>query len=184
MGRIIRHHHERFDGKGYPDNLRHDEIPLESAIIAIADAFDAMTTFRPINPLYQFSRPGMKSRETVAPNFIRIFVISSLASMASIIFNWNHWPWSETWHRFMATIRLILKPRPHKQDKKTRDEQQHGSFEAGGKFLKILPSAQLCSSRKVITTKALQCPAIVTSPGRFKRNSKGITPRKAKLKMK
>ncbi len=47
MGKIIRHHHERFDGKGYPDHLRHDEIPLESAIIAIADSFDAMTTFRP-----------------------------------------------------------------------------------------------------------------------------------------
>lgn len=50
MGKIIRHHHERFDGNGYPDNLRHDEIPLESAIIAIADAFDAMTTFRPYKP--------------------------------------------------------------------------------------------------------------------------------------
>lgn len=47
LGAIIRHHHERFDGKGYPDNLRHDQIPLESAIIALADSFDAMTTFRP-----------------------------------------------------------------------------------------------------------------------------------------
>lgn len=50
IGTIIRHHHERFDGKGYPDNLRHDQIPLESAIIAIADSFDAMTTFRPYKP--------------------------------------------------------------------------------------------------------------------------------------
>jgi len=43
---IIRHHHERFDGTGYPDNLKGDDIPLGSRIIAIADAFDAMTTFR------------------------------------------------------------------------------------------------------------------------------------------
>lgn len=50
IGAIIRHHHERFDGTGYPDNLRHDQIPLESAIIAIADSFDAMTTFRPYKP--------------------------------------------------------------------------------------------------------------------------------------
>jgi len=47
MAKIIRHHHERFDGKGYPDRLKGDRIPLESAIIAIADSFDAMTTFRP-----------------------------------------------------------------------------------------------------------------------------------------
>jgi HD-GYP domain-containing protein (c-di-GMP phosphodiesterase class II) len=47
MSKIIRHHHERFDGRGYPDRLKGDEIPLESAIIAIADSFDAMTTFRP-----------------------------------------------------------------------------------------------------------------------------------------
>jgi putative nucleotidyltransferase with HDIG domain len=43
---IIRHHHERYDGNGYPDGLRGDEIPLLSAIISVADAFDAMTTNR------------------------------------------------------------------------------------------------------------------------------------------
>lgn len=39
----VRHHHERFDGRGYPDGLEGDRIPLEAAIIAVADAFDAMT---------------------------------------------------------------------------------------------------------------------------------------------
>lgn len=39
----IRHHHERVDGKGYPDGLRGEEIPIESRIIAVADAYDAMT---------------------------------------------------------------------------------------------------------------------------------------------
>ncbi len=43
----IRHHHERWDGLGYPDGLRGDEIPLEGAIIGLADAWDAMTTHRP-----------------------------------------------------------------------------------------------------------------------------------------
>jgi putative nucleotidyltransferase with HDIG domain len=43
---IVRHHHERYDGSGYPDGLKEDEIPLESQIIAIADSFDAMTTNR------------------------------------------------------------------------------------------------------------------------------------------
>jgi len=43
----VRHHHERWDGKGYPDGLRGEEIPLASRIIAVADAFDAMTSERP-----------------------------------------------------------------------------------------------------------------------------------------
>jgi putative nucleotidyltransferase with HDIG domain len=43
----IRHHHERWDGLGYPDGLHGDAIPLEAAIIGLADAWDAMTTDRP-----------------------------------------------------------------------------------------------------------------------------------------
>lgn len=45
--RTILHHHERWDGKGYPGGLRGEDIPLASRIIAITDAFDAMTTNRP-----------------------------------------------------------------------------------------------------------------------------------------
>lgn len=47
ISNIIRHHHERNDGKGYPDGLSHDNIPLETSILTIADSFDAMTTNRP-----------------------------------------------------------------------------------------------------------------------------------------
>jgi putative nucleotidyltransferase with HDIG domain len=43
---LIRHHHERWDGTGYPDHLKGEETPLGSRIIAIADSFDAMTTQR------------------------------------------------------------------------------------------------------------------------------------------
>lgn len=43
----IRHHHERFDGRGYPDGLAGETIPLVGRIISIADAYDAMTTTRP-----------------------------------------------------------------------------------------------------------------------------------------
>jgi putative nucleotidyltransferase with HDIG domain len=43
----VRHHHERFDGGGYPDGLAGDAIPLESRIILVADAFEAMTSDRP-----------------------------------------------------------------------------------------------------------------------------------------
>lgn len=47
---IVRHHHERWDGTGYPDGLAGEEIPLASRILAAADAFDAMTTNRPYRP--------------------------------------------------------------------------------------------------------------------------------------
>ncbi len=43
----IRSHHERYDGGGYPDGLKGDDIPLKAMIIAVADAYDAMTTDRP-----------------------------------------------------------------------------------------------------------------------------------------
>jgi HD-GYP domain-containing protein (c-di-GMP phosphodiesterase class II) len=43
----VRNHHERIDGRGYPDGLRDDELPLVARIIAVADTFDAMTTSRP-----------------------------------------------------------------------------------------------------------------------------------------
>ncbi len=43
----IRHHHERYDGGGYPDGLRGEEIPLEARVIMVADAFDSMVRGRP-----------------------------------------------------------------------------------------------------------------------------------------
>jgi putative nucleotidyltransferase with HDIG domain len=46
VGRIVRSSHERWDGGGYPDGLRGEEIPLESRIVSACDAFDAMTTTR------------------------------------------------------------------------------------------------------------------------------------------
>lgn len=44
---IVLHHHERYDGSGYPDGLSKEQIPLQARIIAVADAFDAMTSDRP-----------------------------------------------------------------------------------------------------------------------------------------
>jgi len=44
---IIKHHHERYDGRGYPEGLKMESIPLGAQIIAVADAFDAMTSDRP-----------------------------------------------------------------------------------------------------------------------------------------
>jgi HD-GYP domain-containing protein (c-di-GMP phosphodiesterase class II) len=47
IARAVRHHHERFDGSGYPEGLRGDEIPLYSRIILVAETYEAMTHHRP-----------------------------------------------------------------------------------------------------------------------------------------
>lgn len=47
IGPAVLHHHERFDGQGYPGRLRGEAIPIEARIIAIADSFSAMTSNRP-----------------------------------------------------------------------------------------------------------------------------------------
>jgi putative nucleotidyltransferase with HDIG domain len=55
---LVRHHHEHYDGTGYPDGLKGEEIPIGSRIILVADAFDAMTTDRPY-------RKGRSSQEAL-----------------------------------------------------------------------------------------------------------------------
>src|SRR6266508_5393358 len=52
---IIRWHHERYDGTGYPDRLRGDEIPVSAQIAGIADVYDALTTSRPYRPAFSRS---------------------------------------------------------------------------------------------------------------------------------
>lgn len=48
---LVRHHHERWDGKGYPDGLAGDAIPLAARYFAVIDSFDAMTGNRPYRPI-------------------------------------------------------------------------------------------------------------------------------------
>ena len=49
---MIRHHHERYDGGGYPDGLAGDEIPLLARIVAVADVWDALTSDRSYRPAW------------------------------------------------------------------------------------------------------------------------------------
>ena len=54
---IVRHHHERVDGSGYPHGLSGEEIPLGARIVAVADTFDAITSSRP----YRAASPHKKA---------------------------------------------------------------------------------------------------------------------------
>jgi len=51
---LILHHHERWDGSGYPSGLKGEDIPLGARVIAVADIFDALTSDRPHRPAYPF----------------------------------------------------------------------------------------------------------------------------------
>jgi hypothetical protein len=58
---IVRHHHERFDGTGYPSGLVGEEVPLGARIVAVADTFDAMTSVRP----YRLATPHKEAMEAL-----------------------------------------------------------------------------------------------------------------------
>ena len=62
IAKIVRRHHERVDGQGYPDGVVGDEIPLLSRIIAVADAYNAMTSDRP----YRDAMPSQVARMRLA----------------------------------------------------------------------------------------------------------------------
>jgi putative nucleotidyltransferase with HDIG domain len=62
IAKIVRHHHEKLDGCGYPDGLSGEQIPLVSRIIAVADAYDAMTSDRP----YRDAMPSRVARMRIA----------------------------------------------------------------------------------------------------------------------
>jgi putative nucleotidyltransferase with HDIG domain len=81
IARIVRHHHERVDGLGYPDGLDDQEIPLLSRIIAVADAYDAMTSDRP----YRDAMPSRVARLRLAQAVETQFDTSVVAAFEAIL---------------------------------------------------------------------------------------------------
>jgi putative nucleotidyltransferase with HDIG domain len=79
---IVRHHHERWDGGGYPDRLAGEQIPLNARVVAVADAFDAMTSHRPYRPAMTldqaFLELGRKSGTHFDPGCIKAFMEARL----------------------------------------------------------------------------------------------------------
>jgi HD-GYP domain-containing protein (c-di-GMP phosphodiesterase class II) len=78
---IVRHHHERVDGNGYPDGLRGVDIPLISRIIAVADAYDAMTSDRP----YRDAMPSRVARLRLAQAVESQFDTTVVAAFEAIL---------------------------------------------------------------------------------------------------
>jgi putative nucleotidyltransferase with HDIG domain len=74
----ILHHHERWDGAGYPEGLKGEEIPLEARILAIADSFEAMTSARPYRPALSLEEVVKELRQGAGvqfdPKLVKAFI--------------------------------------------------------------------------------------------------------------
>jgi putative nucleotidyltransferase with HDIG domain len=81
IARIVRHHHERVDGEGYPDGVVSDQIPLVSRIIAVADAYNAMTSDRP----YRDAMPSRVARLRLAQAVDGQFDTAVVAAFEAIL---------------------------------------------------------------------------------------------------
>jgi HD-GYP domain-containing protein (c-di-GMP phosphodiesterase class II) len=78
---VVRSHHERIDGMGYPDGLDGDQIPLLARIIGVADAYDAMTSDRP----YREALPSRVARMRLAQAVETQFDTSVVAAFEAIL---------------------------------------------------------------------------------------------------
>jgi putative nucleotidyltransferase with HDIG domain len=81
IAEIVRHHHERIDGEGYPDRLGGEDIPLIARIIAVADAYNAMTSDRP----YRDAMPSRVARVRLAQAVESQFDTSVVAAFEAIL---------------------------------------------------------------------------------------------------
>jgi len=81
IARIVRHHHERVDGNGYPDRLVGDQIPIIARIISVADAYNAMTSDRP----YRDAMPSRVARLRLAQAVESQFDTSVVAAFEAIL---------------------------------------------------------------------------------------------------
>lgn len=79
---IIRHHHERRDGSGYPDGLKADAIPLLAQIIGIVDVYDALTTARPYKPAHPPTRAYEELAEEVRKGWRREDLVGEFIALA------------------------------------------------------------------------------------------------------
>jgi HD-GYP domain-containing protein (c-di-GMP phosphodiesterase class II) len=81
IAEVVRSHHERVDGTGYPDRLSSDDIPILARIIAVADAYNAMTSDRP----YRDAMPSRVARLRVAQAVESQFDTSVVAAFEAIL---------------------------------------------------------------------------------------------------
>jgi len=78
---VVRHHHERLDGTGYPDGLKGEDVPLLAQIVGVVDVYDALTSIRPYKPAWSPLRAYEALREEVAKGWRRADLVELLISL-------------------------------------------------------------------------------------------------------
>jgi putative nucleotidyltransferase with HDIG domain len=108
IAQVVRHHHERIDGTGYPDGLAGDEIPLLSRIIAVADAYNAMTSDRP----YREAMPSQVARLRMAQAVETQFDTAVVAAFEAILASAGESYRAGSQHDFDFSVEQSRHPEP------------------------------------------------------------------------
>jgi HD-GYP domain-containing protein (c-di-GMP phosphodiesterase class II) len=99
---VVRHHHEHWDGSGYPGGLKGESIPLGSRIVAVAESFDFITSHPPFGPPWQVRRPEDALRDLneragswYDPRVVgALFELIELGKLHWLLDNWSVGPWT------------------------------------------------------------------------------------------
>ncbi len=111
---IILHHHERHDGKGYPDSLKGDDIPIEARILAVADAYDAMRSHRPYRKALSKRKALAQLKAGSGKQFCPLCV-----SALSLSLEQEGEDFQEENHPLTDSLFLSPSPPPSKKDRKS-----------------------------------------------------------------
>jgi putative two-component system response regulator len=82
---IVRHHHERLDGSGYPDRLRGDAIPLLAQIVSLVDVYDALTSRRPYKAAWSADRALEELRAEARRGWRRADLVETLDAALAVL---------------------------------------------------------------------------------------------------
>ena len=118
---IVRHHHERLDGSGYPDGLKGDEIPLLAQIVGVVDVYDAITTTRPNRPARSREEAFVELQDEVTRGWLSRDLVEAFVAQRRE----RPMPWE-----------LTVAPRPAKRtpDRRAKgSERRRGSARSRGR---------------------------------------------------
>jgi HD-GYP domain-containing protein (c-di-GMP phosphodiesterase class II) len=106
---VVLHHHERYDGRGYPDQLKGTEIPLEARIVCLADSVEAMASDRPYRRSLDFNQILEEVRRCSGSQFdpavVGVFEQMAAKMGPSLIRNINQAPLAGTQQELLDMIR-------------------------------------------------------------------------------
>lgn len=105
----VLHHHERYDGSGYPTKLAHEDIPLQARIVQIADVFDALTSTRSYRPAFDWRKAlsimEEEAGKTIDPHLQRVFDRLMRGILES-----DHDAWEQVFERAGQLARVLQEP--------------------------------------------------------------------------